>query len=648
MIPYVFAVLAVSAQSADLPFVSPAFGDHMVLQRDLPSPIWGWTTPGSEVRITIGSTTVTATASADGKWLARLPRTKAGGPHRITITGKEQVVLDDVLFGDVWICSGQSNMEQGIGVSKNPTAEIADANHPNIRLFMTQKKFSLVPIPTPTGSWSVCSPESIAKDGWGGFSAVAYYFGRKIHQETGVPVGLIQTCWGGTVAEAWTSEEALGALPDFASRLQMVRVLREGRDQTMAKFQKAFDDYVGKIDQGEKEGWHRPSSLQDGWQKVAQPDFESNGRSNWDGIGWFQAEFDVPASLAGKAGRLLLGPIDDQDTAWVNGQKVGANYRYDVARNYELPSGLLKAGMNTVIVRVLDTGGEGGLRGSLETMKCVIDETSLSLAGWRANFGASHDSNVVLPVSGTEDQNTSTALYNAMIHPWLPYGIKGAIWYQGESNAGRSFQYRQLLATMIGDWRNRWGVGDFPFLIVQLANYMQRNVAPVEDGWAELREAQNIAAKKAGKAAVAVIIDAGDANDIHPKDKQTVGHRLGLAAMQIAYGKKGDFLSPLYHSMQVSGNRIRARFDNAAKGLLGRNGDLRGFAIAGSDRKFVWARAQVVGRDTVEVWSPSVATPVAVRYAWSANPLCNLYNSAGLPASPFRTDDWPMLTQNAK
>ncbi|MCA1947130.1 MAG: 9-O-acetylesterase [Armatimonadetes bacterium] len=642
MVTMLLPLLAV-AQAASMPFVSPAFGDHMVLQRDLSAPIWGWTNPGAKVTVSVAGKTVTTVAAPDGRWMARLPAMPAGGPYDVRVEGPKRVVLRDVLFGDVRICSGQSNMEQGIAIAKNPEEEIANASHPKIRLFMTERRYSLNPEPVPQGEWKVCTPQTVAEGGWGGFSAVAYYFGRELQREVKVPIGLIQTCWGGTPAEAWTSAEALAKMPDFAALLRQLAELRADREKALANRQRALETLIATADQGTKENWQ---TQPDGpaWKPVARPMFEGNGLDEFDGFAWFRATVKVPEALAGREAFLQLGAIDDQDTVWINGRLVGSTEGWSLPRHYALPKGLLKAGENVLTVRVLDTMGAGGLTAEPSSMFVDVDGQRLALENWRMRPSSKLPANFALPPAGPEDQNSPTVLFNAMIHPWLPYGIKGAIWYQGESNAGRAYQYRTLLPTMIRDWRSRWGVGKFPFLIVQLANFMQRQPAPGDDAWAELREAQNIAAKVVGNAAVAVIIDAGDAQDIHPKDKQTVGKRLALAALRVAYGRKGPYLSPEYRSMTVRDGKAILTFAECGSGLVARNGAPRGFAIAGADRKWHWAQAEILGPNKIAVWSPEVPNPVAVRYAWASNPLCNVYSAEGLPLSPFRTDDWPMIT----
>ncbi|MCX7798924.1 MAG: hypothetical protein N2109_01110 [Fimbriimonadales bacterium] len=622
--------------------MSRAFGDHMVLQREFPAPIWGWTHPGAEVVVSVGGKRVSTRADASGKWLVRLPRFRAGGPYEVVVEGPQRVVLRDVLFGDVWICSGQSNMEQGVAISKNAEAEIAAARHPQIRLFRTERRFGLRPEPMPEGQWQVCSPEAVSQGGWGGFSAVAYFFGRDLQRELGVPIGLIQACWGGTVAEAWTSAQALTALPDF--RPVVEELSRFARDPRAFEERRAneLEQWIDRLDLGTKEGWQ--ATDRGAWRSVETPTYEAAGLTEFDGIVWFRATFDLGDGRPEQDAWLVLGAIDDQDTVWVNGRLVGSKHGWQEPRRYRIPASALRTGRNDVAVRVLDTGGPGGLRSDLNQLYVQLGDRTLPLTEWRFRPSGELPKALRLPGPISVNPNTPTALFNGMIHPWLPFGIKGSIWYQGESNVGRAYQYRSLLPAMIADWRLGFQSGKFPFLIVQLANYLERSPAPGDDAWAELREAQSIAAKRAGKSAVAVIIDAGEANDIHPKDKQTVGRRLALAALSVAYGRRGPLLSPEYRRMTVVGSKAVLEFQTHGSFLVSRNGPPRGFAIAGADRIWRWAQAEIVGRDRIAVHSREVPAPAAVRYAWAANPVANVYSAEGLPLSPFRTDDWPMLS----
>ncbi len=619
------------------------FTDNMVLQRDLKVPIWGWAQPGQTVSVSMNGRSATTRANAEGKWQVRLGPFSAGGPFTLTVQGEEIVTLTNVLVGDVWICSGQSNMEMGIGAINAPE-DIAQANYPHIRLYTVPKKVALQAETNVMSAWQVCTPETVAAGGWGGFTAVGYFFGRDLHRELDVPIGLIHTSWGGTIAEAWTSAKALKKMPDFAPAVEAIEQMA-GKDAP--DLHQLIEAWYQKNDPGSAAvpGW-ADADFKDGeWQTMTLPtQWETAGLAEFDGIVWFRKEFELPAAWAGKDAWLNLGPIDDRDTTYVNGVAVGGLDSWLDGRRYRVPGQLLKSGRNVIAVRVLDTGGSGGVYGKPSDLKLSLDgdnsSTPISLAGpWRYLASTPLAKTTSQPPgTASNNPNVVTVLYNGMIAPLVPFGIKGAIWYQGESNAGRGRQYRTLLPTMITDWRSRFGVGKFPFFIVQLANFMAPKPEPSESAWAEVREAQLMTAQKLPKTGLAVAIDIGEAKDIHPKNKQEVGRRLALSALAIAYGRDLEYAGPVYRSMKTKGNQVRLRFDHVGGGLVAKGGaPLQGFAIAGADNKFVWADAVIDGKNVV-VSSPQIDKPVAVRYGWADNPVCNLYNQDGLPASPFRTD----------
>lgn len=481
LLTVLLAAFPLRAADRAKPFLHPLFADHMVLQRDVAAPVWGWTEPGAIVTVRMNGRAFLATADFSGKWVAHVGPFKAGGPYTVHISGPQEVTLTDVLVGDVWLCSGQSNMEMGIANATNAAAEIQNANHPEIRLFSVPKVIRNHPQPLfgptqngepawPKGrvEWLPCTPENVKIGDWGGFSAAGYFFGRQLAADLKVPIGLIQSAWGGTVCEAWVSGQSLEQLPDFESAVVE----------------------VGRSDAAEKSG---------------------------------------------------------------------------------------------------------------------------------------------------KNPNIATVLYNGMIAPLTPMALKGAIWYQGESNVGRGQQYRSLLATMIRDWRFHFSAGDFPFLIVQLAGFTDTKPDPGESGWAEIREAQQWAAAEVGHSATASAVDIGEAKDIHPKNKQEVGRRLALCAEAVAYHKKVEFEGPTFEKMSIQDGRAILHFSHQQGGLETKGDRLQGFSIAGADGHFFWANARIDG-NTVIVSSEKVAQPVAVRYAWADNPVANLYNKSGLPANPFRTD----------
>lgn len=629
------------------PFLHPLFSDNMVLQREVKTPVWGWTTPGTEVTVELDGKTVTSTAGDDGKWLVELPAHKAGGPLVLKVSGPENLELKNVMLGDVWVCSGQSNMEMGIGPCLNGKDEIATADYPNIRLFTVPKKVAFEPMEmiappgTAQGKWLVCNPENAGAGGWGGFSAVGYFFGRELYKAINVPVGLIHTSWGGTIAEAWTSSEGLKTVNDFKDRLASFQEQVEKIKQGNSDYEKDLADWWTNNDPGSKAGWEKADFDSAEWKSMeGQPkSWESAGLPNFDGLVWFRKTIELPETWADTEATLSLAMIDDVDTTFVNGVKVGGMDRWNVPRNYKLPKGTLKAGKNVIAIRVLDTGGGGGLHGDPKTMKLSAkDLDPVSLAGnWQYNVAAALKDIKPAPKKLDGNPNQTTVLYNGMIAPLLPFAIKGAIWYQGESNSGQPMVYRRLLPAMIKDWRNRFGVGDFPFLIVQLANFMEVQNTPKQDGWALIRESQYVISRDVPNAGLASATDIGDAKDIHPKNKQEVGRRLALIARAKTYGEDIVYSGPVYKSMEVKGNEIILTFDNVGGGLEAKGDKLLGFAIAGDDNNFVYADAKIVG-DTVVVSSDKIAAPKVVCYGWANNPVCNLINKEGLPTIPFRTD----------
>jgi len=643
--------LRAANSTANHPLLHPLFSDHAVLQRDIKIPVWGWTKPGSEITVTLGNEKKNTKADAKGKWIVHLSAREASSdPQTLTVTDArsgETITRNDILIGDVWLCSGQSNMEMGIGACNVPD-QIAAANYPEIRLLTVPRLISTKPVDTIECAWFPCTPTNLLKGTWAGFSAAAYFFGRDLYRELKIPIGLIHSSWGGTIAEAWTSVEGLQPLPDFADS---AKSLASKDPQAPQDYDADYQQWCEKTDPGTKQGWNKPELDTVAWKSVNMPQaFELAGLPEFDGIVWFRKTFDLPANWNGQKLTLGLGPIDDIDTTWVNGVKVGQMNRYDLNRVYAVPAGILKAGQNTIAIRVLDTGGNGGLTGSAEQLFIKPAEEKeakpLPLAGeWKMKDSAPLSKLPGLPgVRDANNPNVVTVLYNGMIAPLLPFAIKGAIWYQGESNADRAYQYRSLLPAMIKDWRKQFGVGAFPFYIVQLAAFTPTYAQPRDNNWAELREAQALTAKNLSNCGLASAIDIGEANDIHPKNKAEVGRRLALCALAKTYAKKIEYSGPWYKSMLTSGNAIRLKFDHVDGGLVAKGGELKGFAIAGEDKHFVWGNARIDG-DSVIVSAPKIDKPIAVRYAWDINPVCNLYNQAGLPEVPFRTDDWPMVTK---
>ncbi|WP_040005302.1 sialate O-acetylesterase [Fibrisoma limi] len=618
--------------------------DGMVLQRDTRLTIWGWAKAGERITVRFKNKTYKATTDNQGKWKVALPPMPAGGPFTMEITGgNSQLTVNDVLLGDVWLCSGQSNMVHQMNIHDVTYAkEIAEANFPQIRQFWVPTLTNLRgPQPDfPQGQWKAAIGEDVRP-----FSAVAYFFARKIHQKYNIPVGIINASVGGTPIEAWISEEGLKEIPAQQA------LIEKNKDTTyvngLARRRTNAPRPAPPVDLGTAGAtkWYDPAYTPKGWRPINIPGYwEDQGIKDLNGVVWYRREVDIPASMTGKAARVFLGRIVDADELYINGKQVGrTTYQYP-QRRYAVPADVLKPGKNVFVVRVTNMAGKGGF--VPDKPYCIFaGADTVDLKGtWQYKVGTAYrpftgggfgGGN---PAGGINAQNQPTALYNAMVAPAIDYAIKGVCWYQGESNAGRPGEYEALQRALISDWRNRFNQPNLPFLYVQLPGFMEYTYQPAESSWAVLREAQ-LKALSVPNTAMAVAIDLGEWNDIHPDNKKDVGERLALAAMNVAYNEKLVYSGPLFQSATIEGNKIVISFTHVGSGLITNDGEAPGeFAIAGSDKKFVWAKARIEG-DNVVVWSDEVASPQYVRYAWADNPVNpNLYNKEGIPASPFRTD----------
>lgn len=612
------------------------FTSNMVLQRERPVMIWGWADAGESITLSFNGQTQKVKAEKDGSWQMTLAPLRAGGPFTLKLSGSNTLNLTNILVGDVWVCSGQSNMEWIVKNVNNADKEIATAAHPAIRLFNVKKATGYsAQKDLNGGEWTECNSSTLPD-----FSAVAYFFGRKLNEDLNVPIGLINSSWGGTNIQAWTSWNIMGQEEKYKSaNLAQMEEGRGGMKQKQELFKAGL-----KNDVGDSNKWNMPSTNTAHWKIMQLPRlWETTEVGNADGNIWFRKEIDLPAAAEAQAVTIHLGVIDDDDVAYFNGTKIGATQGYNIDRVYIVNPSLVRKGKNLLVVKVTDNGGGGGLYGKPEAMFATVAGTNISLAGnWQ------YKPSIISTQFGIKDEGPNgfpSQLYNAMIAPIIKYGIKGAIWYQGEANTNEAYKYATMFPNMINDWRKQWGY-DFPFLWVQLANFMQPAQLPLASEWAELRDAQHktLSLPQTGEA---VIIDLGEAGDIHPRNKQDVGYRLALAAEKTAYQKDVVYSGPQYASSTVEGNKMVLHFNNTGSGLLIKDkyGYLKGFSIAGSDQKFVWAKAYIDAGNLV-VYSDGVANPVAVRYAWADNPDdANLYNKEGLPASPFRTDSWKVKTQ---
>ena len=642
------ALMAASAaDNASLPFVSPMFGDNMVLQRGKPIRFWGWARAGESVRVEMAGHAATAVSGTDGRWQAELEAPSPGGPYTVKITGPEQsVVLHEVLVGDVWLCGGQSNMELGLARTRNGADEIKAAQHPEIRLFMMQKHVAYAPAAVPQGSWKICSPQTVAEGA--GFSAVAYFFGRKLQDELHVPIGLIEDCWGGTPAESWMSPESLHKLKDFDAPLaEIERLHAKGGPESGSFLMNWLDEYdVGS----QSNNWAAADLNDSSWKPVQIPGgFLELGVADVPSICWFRKELTVPDPLPAGQATLCLGSIEKMDTAYLNGQWVGASSWVENPRAYGIKDGVLKPGRNVLAVRVFKLKPQGGFLSKPDALRLVLgDQSVIPLAGeWKGALSVDARPPHSLPLTFENYPTMPIVLFDGMIQSVAPLSLRGAIWYQGEANAERAHQYRTLLPAMIGDWRKLFRQGDFPFYIVSLPAFMHHRDQPGDDSWAELREAQALTARTVKNSALAVTIDTGDPDNIHPKDKQVVGERLALCALANEYGEKIPWAGPTFASMTHLPGALKLRFNHTEGGLVVK-GDRPGeFSVAGKDRQWHWAEARMEG-DSVIVSSPAVPDPQAARYAWQANPAATLFNGIGLPAVPFRTDNWPGVTDTHK
>lgn len=619
------------------------FGDSMVLQRGIKVPVWGNSTPGALIVAKLGNVQATAKADPQGKWQLRFPVFKEGGPYVLEVaeSGRpdSKIVLKGVLVGDVWLASGQSNMEWQVQQSKDANEEIANAHFPQIRFLVVEHSKQVKPqSDIAAGKWKVCDAENV-KD----FSAVAYYFARKIHHGQKVPVGIIQSTWGGTPIEAWTSRGMLLTSPITKAKTLSNDTLALDREDFVRDSLNQIRFWNMVYNPQNNADKIVPAAEYDnaGWTTVEMPKvIKDFGIGYYEGVVWLRKKISLPALFQQKNLTISLGHPEMNYSLYFNGQEICKNVWYgNPTHSYTIPANLVKSGENTIAVRIAMLWGGGGLNPA-DDIYITDGSSKISLGG---KWLYKKDLEGALPKI-LNYQYYPSVLFNTMINPVIPYGIKGFIWYQGESNAGAAYDYRKLFPMLIADWRKRWQQGNLPFLFVQLANYMKTKPLPSESECAELREAQTLTLSQPNTG-MACIIDIGEANDIHPKNKQEVGRRLALIANKKVYKQECIASGPTYQTFLKEDSRIRINFANTGSGLSTKDGkEVTGFAVAGKDKQFYWAKATIEGNEVI-VYADKVAEPVAVRYAWADNPECNLVNSEGLPATPFRTDDWKGITQ---
>jgi sialate O-acetylesterase len=609
--------------------------DGMILQRESPVAVWGWASPAEKILLDFNNRQYNAVTDKQGSWKITIPPVAAGGPYEMVFTASNRVVVKDILFGDVWVCSGQSNMEFMMErLVPLFESKLPGTDNPMIRYFKAPQNynFKAAQYDFPSGEWLKATQENVLK-----FSAVAWYFADELYKKYHIPIGLINASLGGSPAEAWISEDAIKEFPSYYAELQKFK-----NDSLITRIEsqdkKRSDEWYKLLnakDEGFKDTlnlWYKGDLHSTEWMNMDIPGYWANGPLGAvNGVVWFKKEIDVPASMEGKPARLVLGCIVDADYAFINGVQVGTTGYLYPSRKYAVAPGILHEGKNIVVVRIISNKGRGGFVTG-KSYELVTKDERLDLKGtWQYRLGAVMD-----PLEGqTFVRWKPVGLFNAMISPLLNYRIKGAVWYQGESNTSRYNEYTKLLSALISDWRSKWNQGDFPFLFVQLPNFMEAKAQPSESEWALFREAQ-MKALSVPMTGMVVTYDIGEWNDIHPLNKKEVGVRLALAAGKVAYGdSKVVYSGPVYNSFEVKGNKIIISFLNSGSGLMARGGELKYFSIAADDGKFVWAKAKIENGRVV-VWSGEIQHPVSVRYAWADNPEgANLYNKEGLPAEPF-------------
>ncbi len=629
----VYASASIFAQTS-LPYV---FSDHMVLQRNIAIPVWGTSAPAQIIKVKLGENSITTTADNNGNWSIYLPQMKAGGPYTLEVFTNEnpspEISYKDILIGDVWVASGQSNMEWQVQQSKDADIEIANANYPNIRFFVVPHDKKISPQKnTLKAKWEVCDTATVKNK-----SAASYFFARNLQPEINVPIGILQATWGGTPVEAWTSKEQLLASPYTHQKVIDLDSITPNHFIKDSLDLIEFWDIVYNPKNNMDKIIPKPGYNDKDWQVLEMPKtFKDWDMPFYEGMIWFRKTISIPKDMTGKDLSIYLGLPEMNYSLYFNGEEICKTiWNANLTHNYILPASLIKKGNNTITVRFAVLWGGGGFNPPAENMYITDGTTKISIAGdWKYK----KDLEPTIPKINNYHQYPSF-LYNAMINPVIPYGIKGFIWYQGENNVENALEYRELFPNMITDWRIRWQQGYLPFIYVQLANYMKIKPDPSESDWALLREAQTMTLKEPNTG-MACIIDIGEENTIHPLNKQEVGKRLSLIAQDIVYKREIQSSGPVYKLLTIKDEKIIIEFDQTGSGLTIRGNDtLKGFAIAGDDKKYHWANATIDGNKVI-VSSPDVKAPLAVRYAWADNPVCNLINKEGLPAQPFRTDNW--------
>jgi sialate O-acetylesterase len=619
----------------------PLFQDHAVLQRDRAVRIWGTAEPAAAVTVSIAAATVTVRAGADGAWQASLPAMSAGGPHELTVrsSGGTTQTIHDVLIGDVWLCSGQSNMEMPVRRVTNSDTEIADSANDQIRLLTVQRASSEAPLLTfaEPVAWSVASPDVVDD-----FSAACYFFGRDLHKANAVPQGLIHSSWGGSIIQAWISAAGLHELGNYDEELKLLALHAQSPQQADERWRAALEKWWREHDPAARHAvpWGAFAFDDTDWPTATPAGFwEKSGipaLQDFDGIVWYRKTVTLSAQQAQGKAVLALGPIDDVDVTWVNGTRVGGTEGWDTQRVYAIPPGVLRAGKNVIAVGALDSGGGGGMWGPPQQRSLRLESGPIiPLDGdWRYRISGALAEIGSAPRTPWLKASGVTTLYNGMIAPLAGYTLRGAAWYQGESNVTEAPEYARLLPALMQDWRRAFGA-ELPFLVVQLAGFGPAASAPMDSAWASLREVQRRVVDADDAAALAVTIDIGDRYDIHPTNKQEVGRRLALAARRVVFGDSLISPGPTPIAARRVGDEIVIDFANAAQGLVV-YGATRpvGFELCDRQKECRFVDA-TVERDRVVLNVGDVSDAASVRYGWANSPPCNLYDRNDLPVVPF-------------
>lgn len=636
---FLFVVLGCFSLHAKV-IVASIFSDNMVLQRNVQIPVWGTASVNEKITVQFHNQTQTTITDKNGKWMLRLQSEKAGGPFVLKISGTNAIQINNVLVGEVWICSGQSNMEWTVGQSDNSEIEIPKANFPSIRHIKIEHQINSFPnVDFQSNGWQVCSPKTVAN-----FTGIGYFFAQKMQSELNVPIGIINASWGGTNIETWISRNGFENSDEFK---EMISKMPKVDLNTLLKMKmEVAQNQIEQIQKSkistENIPFYKELNFDDSkWPELYQPKaWEEQSLGNFDGIVWIRKHFTITKEQLNATISIEIPAIDDNDITYVNGTQVGKTNGWDVKRMYRIPNSLVKEGDNVIAIQIVDTGGGGGIYGKPETLKLNVNSTQIPLSGtWKFQVESSRNS--------VNENEFPSLCYNAMIHPLIPFAFKGVLWYQGESNASRAHQYQMAFPLLIDDWRSRWQT-DFPFYYVQLASFKTNGNSYEGCDWAELREAQTKTLSVKNTAMV-VTTDIGNPDDIHPRNKKEVGNRLAANALNNLYNKKQVCSGPTFSSIQIENNKAVITFDHCGSGLVSNNANfVSGFEIAANNKVFYKAKAEIIDGKVV-VFADEVMHPVAIRFGWIGDASdCNLYNKEGFPAVPFRTDNWKMSTENEK